>query len=140
MRGIVARIRCHRGSRSMSFTITSGLGFTPSTKLVFTSAATASTTAWEAGASYVARRTSRRRAPTQAHRTPVNLAVNTSCLYCSKWKLVAVSKRTKEIFAALLHGCCTRAFSQESRALVYPPFAGPLRVGDAGLEPATSAV
>jgi hypothetical protein len=42
----------------MSFTITSGLGFTPSTKLVFTSPATASTTAWEAGASYVARRTS----------------------------------------------------------------------------------
>src|SRR5688500_19860601 len=52
IRRIVARTRCHRVGSSA---ITSGLGFTPSTKPAATSSTTASTTARDAGASYVAR-------------------------------------------------------------------------------------
>jgi hypothetical protein len=81
-----------------------------------------------------------RRAGTHAHGASVNLAISISCLYCPKGKVVEGSKRTKHILAALLHSRCPKLLAQESRALVYPPFAGPLGVGDAGIEPATSAV
>ena len=81
------------------------------------------------------------RARTHAHGASVNwLVVNIFCLYCPKGKLVEGSKRTEHILAALLHSRCPKLLAQESRALVYPPFAGPLGVGDAGIEPATSAV
>ena len=67
------------------------------------------------------------------------MAVNSACLF-SKWKLVEVNKRKNHIPAALLQGYCTRVLAQEPWTLVCPQFEGPIRVGDAGIEPATSAV
>jgi hypothetical protein len=41
---------------------------------------------------------------------------------------------------ALLHGCCTPAISEGKVNTGIPRFAGNPEVGDAGFEPATSAV
>jgi hypothetical protein len=40
----------------------------------------------------------------------------------------------------LLHRCCTKSSASESKAFHFLLFAGLSRVGDAGFEPATSAV
>jgi hypothetical protein len=57
-------------------------------------------------------------------------------LSAADWKLYTRIRG----FSTLLHGCCTKLRTQSLDTLVFLCFAGLLRVGDAGIEPATSAV